>query len=139
MKDLRDQGIYDDSNEINVECLKFCYSNLIQKELHKVATLWNLHNIRPSNSPESPSGRPDTMYFVPEITGTHDYKVDVDLDDLDAAKEMFSVDRPVYGCSSAFSELALMRMEDNGLHHPNTAEEATALYLNLLNLIDSLI
>jgi hypothetical protein len=139
MKDLRDRGIYNDSDKIQVECLRFCYCNLIQKELHKVATLWNLHNIRPSNNSESPSGRPDTMYFVPEITGTRDYKIDVDLDDLDAAKEMFSSDRPLNGCSQAFSELAVMLMEDNRLNHPSNAEEATTLYLNLLHLIDPLL
>ena len=139
MKNLRDRGIYDDGNDIQVECLRFCYCDLIQKELHKVATLWNLHNIRPSRNTESPSGRPDTMYFVPEITGTLDYKTDVDLDDLEVAKEMFSSDRPVHGCSRAFSELAVMLMQDNRLNHPSNAEEATALYLNLLHLIDSLL
>ena len=139
MKDLRERGLYDDSDEVQVECLKFCYSDVIQKELHKVATLWNLHNIRPSNNLESPAGRPDTMYFIPEITGTRHYKIDVDLDDLEVAKETFSSDRPIHGCSRAFSELALMMMEDNGLHHPNKAEEAKVLYLNLLNAINSLL
>ena len=79
------------------------------------------------------------MYFVPEITGTRDYKIDVDLDDLEAAKEMFSSDRPLNGCSRAFSELAVMLMEDNRLNHPSNAEEATTLYLNLLHLIDPLL
>ena len=37
MKVLRDRGIYDDSDNIQVECLKFCYCDLIQKELYKVA------------------------------------------------------------------------------------------------------
>ena len=136
MKDLRDRGIYDDSDNIQVECLKFCYCDLIQKELYKVAQLWNLHNIRPSSNAEMPSGRPDTMYFVPEITGTQDYKVAVDLDDLDVAIEMFPLDRPRYGCSPLFSELALMLMEDNELSPPSNVEEAMALYLNLLNLIN---
>ena len=115
MKDLRDRGIYDDSDNIQVECLKFCYWDLIQKELHKVAQLWNLHNIRPCRNAESPSGRPDTMYFVPEITGTRDYKANVDFDDVEVAIEMFPLERPRHGCSPLFSELALMLMEENEL------------------------
>jgi hypothetical protein len=81
----------------------------------------------------------DTMYFVPEITGTRDHKIDVDLDDLEVAKEMFSSDRPLNGCSRAFSELAVILMEDNRLNHPSNAEEATTLYLNLLHLIEPLL
>ena len=99
MKDLRDLGIYDNSSSIQLECLKFCYSELIQKDLHKVAQLWNLHNIRHPSTAESPSGRPDTMYFVPDFTGANDYKVAVDLDDLDVAMEMFPLERPRHGCS----------------------------------------
>ena len=136
MKDLRDRGIYDDSSSIQVECLKFCYSELIQEDLHKVAQLWNLHNIRPSSTAESLSGRPDTMYFVPEITGANDYKVAVDLDDLDVAMEMFPLERPRHGCSPLFSELAFMLMGENELSLPSDVEQAMALYLKLLDLIN---
>ena len=74
MKVLRDREIYDDSDNIQVECLKFCYCDLIKKNLYKVTQLWILHNIRPSSNAEMPSGRPHTMSFVPEITGTQDIK-----------------------------------------------------------------
>ena len=139
MKDLRDQGIYDDGDNIQVECLKFCYCDLIQRELHRVAQLWNLHNIRPSSNAEVPSGRPDTLYFVPEIAGARDYKVTVDFDDVEVAAEMFPVVRPRHGCSPSFSELALMLMEENELSFPSNAEEATELYLTLQNLINPLL
>ena len=100
-----------------------------KKDLHEVAILWNLHNIRPSRNTELSSGRSDTMCFVSEITGTHYYKIDVDMD---VAKEAFSSNRLVHGCFS------VMLMQDNRLNHRSDAEEATALYLNLLHLIDSL-
>lgn len=47
-KDLRDSGLYCDTNVVHVECLLFCYMALIHDELQKVARLWNLHRIRPS-------------------------------------------------------------------------------------------
>lgn len=33
-KDLRDQGLYDETDPIYVECLKFCYMPLLRDELH---------------------------------------------------------------------------------------------------------
>ena len=53
-KDVRERGIYNDENNIHVECLKFCFSDLIQKELQQVARLWNLHKIRASTNADSP-------------------------------------------------------------------------------------
>ena len=51
------------------ECLKFCFMGVIQAELDRVAQHWNLHRIRPQNNVESPPGRPDTLFFLPELQG----------------------------------------------------------------------
>ena len=68
-KDMRDCGLYCDDDVVQTECLKFCFTPVIRNELHKVAVLWNLQKIRPSTNAESPSGRPDMLYFAPEVTG----------------------------------------------------------------------
>lgn len=36
-KDLRDSGLFCDDNIVQRECLKFCYMELIQSDLHKIA------------------------------------------------------------------------------------------------------
>ena len=64
-KDMRDQGLYNDDNVIHRECLKFCFMDILQTELHGVARDWNIHRIRPSRNGESPPGRPDVLYFNP--------------------------------------------------------------------------
>jgi hypothetical protein len=64
-KDMRDSGLYQDDKIIHQECLRFCYMDVLQNELNRVATQWNTHRIRPSNNSESPSGRPDVNYFYP--------------------------------------------------------------------------
>ena len=56
-------------------------------ELHKVARLWNTHRIRPSANPESPSGRPDYLYFIPRANHTRDYLTQVGVDEVDIAEE----------------------------------------------------
>jgi hypothetical protein len=53
-KDLRDSGLYSDNDAIQRECLKFCFMDILHKELHRVARLWNLHRIPPSFNMESP-------------------------------------------------------------------------------------
>lgn len=42
---------------------------VIQHELDRVAQHWNLHRIRLQHNVESPPGRPDTLFFVPELEG----------------------------------------------------------------------
>lgn len=64
-KGLRDSGWYYDDDIIHCECLKFCFMDVIQSELHSAALEWSVHRIQPSSNVESPSGKPDVLYFVP--------------------------------------------------------------------------
>jgi hypothetical protein len=50
MIDMCDTGVFDDSDTLQTECLRFCFMHLIQKELNDVAKRWNVHRIRPSNN-----------------------------------------------------------------------------------------
>ena len=52
-KELRESGLYFDSNPVHVDCLTFCYMDLIRDELHRFARLWNNHRIRPAINCES--------------------------------------------------------------------------------------
>ncbi|KAJ7382244.1 hypothetical protein OS493_036278 [Desmophyllum pertusum] len=91
-KDLRDRGLYCDANAVHVECLLFCYMALIREELQRVARLWNLHRIRPStrNNSFSPWST-CLLYHHPEMTGAEECKHDVDIDELDVARDMCCV------------------------------------------------
>lgn len=66
-KDMRDMGLYNDGDPLQVECLRYCFMNALRKEHYhdKVAKLWNLHRIRPLVSNDFPPGRPDLLYFLP--------------------------------------------------------------------------
>lgn len=137
-KDLRDAGLFCDDEIVHRECLKFCFMDLLQMELHKVARLWNTHRIRPSANPESPAGRPDCLYFIPQSTHTRDYLTQVGVDEVDIAEEHCAEEPSLRGCSPYFNQLAEMIMEDEGLEMPNTAKEAQDLYIALLGVIDNL-
>ena len=63
-------GAFCDGNITHVYCLRYCFMEILQKELNFVASSWNEHVIRASNMSECPSGIPDEMFFLPENSGT---------------------------------------------------------------------
>ena len=134
-KDLRDSGLYCDSNIIHIECLRFCYMSILHDELQRAAKLWNVHKIRPSSNPESPPGRPDMLYFLPEITETQDFMTNVDLEDVELAKEVCCSEDPLPPCSPLFKDLADIIMQEQGLTMPKSPDEARFLYIQLLSFV----
>ena len=42
---------------------------VLRAELQRVAQHCNLQEIRPSKNEDSPAGRPDVLYFIPEADG----------------------------------------------------------------------
>ena len=130
-KDFRDVGLYCDDDPLHVECLRFCFQPLIQEELNRVAQHWNLHRIRPSLNQESPPGRPDVLYFLPELRETTSYLHTVDEDAMMVAEGMCCEDHLI-PFDDTFAELAEMIMEENNLQVPSTPLEASLLYSELL-------
>lgn len=64
-KDLVDRGELSTSNVLQMECLWFSFSPLIQKELDEVCRHWNSHYIRKSRH-DTVAGRPDELFYLPE-------------------------------------------------------------------------
>ena len=67
-KDLVAIGSLILENILQVECLWFVFSALIQCELDRLTKEWNAHKIRKSNHSLA-SGIPDELYFFPESLG----------------------------------------------------------------------
>ncbi|XP_020913306.1 uncharacterized protein LOC110250983 [Exaiptasia diaphana] len=138
-KDLQDQGLFDNSNDFHVECLRFCYMPLLKEELQRVARHWNLHKIRPSTNENSPHGRPDSIYFLPEANGTRSYVHEVTTVDLMVAKDT-CCDIQTDDFSSNFSELCQIIIHDKNLHAPAVnIEQAERLYIDLLGYIKDML
>ena len=99
---------------------------------------WNLHKIRKSTNPESPDGRPDVLYFLPEATSSRDLLTPVAPDEIEIAHDRCCVQPTQFGCSTEFSELALFIMQEKNLAMPNSTEEAITLYTKLIELIEEI-
>ena len=110
---------------------------LLQEELHRVAQNWNLHRIRCSNG-ETPAGKPDVRFFIPEELDAINQKIDADDNDVDVAENLCANRNHPRGCSSSFVQLAELIMEDNHLQMPRNIDEAMFLYLQLIYHINDL-
>ena len=119
-KELRESGLHCDSNPVHVDCLRFCYMDLIRDELHRFA--------RPSLNSESPSGRPDLLYYLPEISATQNFLVPIDNDDVILCEQQLCVvDCTSLNCSEEFLELANIIMNEENLMLPKDPMEARSL------------
>ena len=129
-RDLRDSGVYCDGNAIHVECLKFCFMQLLQDELNQVAKHWNLHKIRPSTNGDSPAGRPDVLYFLPELQETMNFCSPVPEEELELVREMCCDKTQATDTDGCFADLASLIVEEEDLSMPDDAEDAVKLYVD---------
>lgn len=136
-KDLKDQGLYNKTDLFQVECLLFCFMPVIQDELRRVVQEWNLHKIRPSSNESSPPGRPETLYFLPELTGTSSYLNNIKAIDIDVAEDV-CCESPDTDVPDTSAELAQIIMDEKGLEMASSPQSALNLYLELLSSIEDI-
>jgi len=107
---------------------------VLRAELQRVAQHWNLHKIRPSKTEDSPAGRPDVLYFIPEADGRASYLNEVPEEEVEVAMDV-CCEEPEDDISDSFRELARILMR---ILMPTNALEAENLYCELLCLIDNI-
>lgn len=125
LKDLRDSGQFSEANPIQVNCIRFCFTPLIQVELNRVGRHWNLHKIRPSCNNESPSGRPDFLFFLSQLLNVSDYKMPAPCDEIEIATEVCSTngDETVQ-CCEEFLDLAILIYGGRGTEAPLNSRQS---------------
>jgi len=127
-KDLRDRGIFIDSDPLQVECLRYCYGHVLQYELNTIAEEWNRHHIRKQKNSELPAGKPNVMYFLPEIFDTSDYGKPT-IQDVNTCLRLYSKMPEVH--NPLFAELVELLFPGTG--YPLNIEQAFELYCKLIN------
>ena len=75
-------GLYNPSDQVQAERLRYCFTNTIRKELNTVANEWNQHIISKSMN-GGPSGRPDTMFFLPHLYNAENHLENIDLEEVE--------------------------------------------------------
>lgn len=130
---MRDTGKFNALNPIHIECVRFCLMDVLQAELDRIAKHWNLHNIRPQKSVnELPSGKPDILFYVPELFGGYEMGKSVDDIELNLCQEMYATSKQKE--RAEFHELAYL-LKPN-LQIPCNANDGLKLYEELICLYD---
>lgn len=73
--------------------LWYCFNEVLQAELDSVKEHWNTHRIRKSRSDTVP-GRPDSLYFLPELYGARDCLFEVPAAEVDLGSQHIIEDSP---------------------------------------------
>ena len=89
-------NIFDETNILHVDCLRYCFMRVIQAELDRIAEHSNLHEIRQQKHSNMSSGKPELLYYVPEIFGGRDYGHRVDLGDVEVCLDLYSSPKKMY-------------------------------------------
>lgn len=137
-KDMDYLGVFDTSDVVHLECARYCFLPIINRELYRVIQHWNEHTIRRNRNADCPSGKPDVMYFQPEIYQTRDYKMPIP-GNLNGIEQEYCAYPPANGVSMEFEVIGTQIRIENGLNYPpNTVEEATELFIRITNYVDRL-
>ena len=137
-KDLIDSGTYDNSINYHVEMLRFCFISIIQHELDEMKKIWNTHYIREVRNSESPPGRSNVLYFLPERSGGRNCSFPINMNDVEVCNAF--VEQPsITGCTDHSHELARLIMHENALELPKSATEARNLFVTLIQNIEAML
>lgn len=90
-RQLETDGTIDMTSDLNMECLWYCFSGVIQKDLDVVKKQWNTHRIRKSRF-DTVSGRPNILYFLPSRSeGEENLKLLVPRQELHRMTQYISI------------------------------------------------
>ena len=129
-QDLESEGVLDMTCELQSECLWYCFSETLQKDLDFVKEHWNTHRIRKSRFDTIP-GRPDALYYLPERnSGQKQMKLEVPDSDINHALEHIVQQDYINGYQEYF-EYARTQMDIN---KPYNWAEALSLYKILVEV-----
>ncbi|KAH3805355.1 hypothetical protein DPMN_133657 [Dreissena polymorpha] len=140
-KDMSDFGLLDTSDSVHLECIKYCFLLVISKDLNEVCNIWNTHCVRRNNRISCPAGKPEVLFFQPEVHGARDCKISlVDQRELNEREREYSQRPPELGVSQEFLTIARAAVGDLNLHYPpRNREEGTELFAAIIMYIERLV
>lgn len=132
---MTDDGSLDTSDNLHLECVRFCFIHLINQDLFGIVRHWNEHPIRYNPRSQGPFGKPDVMYFQPEVFGAVDNKMPIP-GNLDALQNEFCQRPREHGVGPEFEWLARYIIRQQRLSYPPaTLEDAVELYYHITDYV----
>lgn len=137
-KGMADHGILDTTDNIHFECIRYCFMALVNSDLQNTIRHWNEHRIRRGTNTEGPFGKPDVLYFQPNVFGTRDYQMPLP-GNIDEVERRYCQRPAVNGVSDEFNTLADAIILQHALQYPpNTKDEALDLFCRMIIAIEAI-
>ena len=136
-KDLVNVGMLDIGVPAVTECIRYCFMDILREELTDVALRWNQHILAPSQNVSLPRGKPNSLYFLPQMYNTYSYRKIIDFDEFTIFDHPAISKKPEDN-SPEFLEFVEVAIEHKGIENyskPKTIKDALDLYFMLLELI----
>ena len=130
-KEMKDKNILDDSDDIHIGFIRYCFGNLIQAELDLVVEQWNRHPIRKQKGQNVVSGKPAHIYNFPQNYDAQDYRKEINKEHVDICFSKYA-EKPVL-FEPVYSELAKLLAPDHEI--PRYFEEGLRLFIQLTDAI----
>ena len=141
-KDMRDAGFLNDGDRMQVECLRFCFTPIIQEQLNAFKDVWNRHRVRAQHYSETPSDIPDIVYYQPEVFDARDYSHELTCNVAIIDRLYYECKRQThqFGCTEAFLEgLELLTgLQRDALTTRRSLDSAVELFYYLTDVMGSL-
>ena len=124
---MLEQQVFTSGNELQMECLWFCFATLIQQDLDRLKEDWNSHYSRESRH-DTVKGRPKELFYLPELRGTDDFLAPVSAQQCNFITENSP---PLTESTNEYQAYFQFAFQAAGLSNPQNWWEALDLYHNL--------
>lgn len=120
--DMIEQGLLNNADPLQLECLRFCFLPLIQKHLDTFKDYWNKHRVRNQPTSDGVFDIPDVMFYQPLMFGKQEMSLSLpcNIRILDEISNRYLIAFSYRGCSENFR-----RVVENATH--KTIDEFDAI------------
>lgn len=140
-RDLIDRNVFNNADHLHIECMRFCFYDIIQNHLDTFCQYWNNHRIRSQRQAVVPSGIPNVLFYQPMRYGTRDFSLPLpcSVTDLSTLCIRLSDPLPFRGCSDVMLQLIeeLSGTLPAEIVGPFSCETAAALFEALISRIEA--
>ena len=110
-----------------LDCIHYCFLEIIREELNCVKEDWNSHIISRSRN-SGPTGRPISMYHLPHLYDKQDCVQRINKEETEEFDSVV--------CCDSVLDFSRTIIPNNGIITPKNPSEALNLYLFLLEKVD---
>lgn len=134
---LRDINLFIDSDPVYLECIRFCFMDLLRKELDTVTELWNQHIVSSSQYGNSSGrrGHPDCMFYLPHLYDTQSYMQEASAT---LVAEFYDAKMKRNDYTEEFEQFVNTVMQGEMFCRPKDVKEGLELYLRVVTAIEAL-